>query len=299
VRQDCRPVVAARVPGHARNIFISGRSSGIQPRDCNADDIRCRSQTVDALACWSVPTLAMTPKNPDEAFLREVDEGVRRDQVLSLWQRYGKIGIVVLVLGLAALAGWLWWRDQQQVNAGIAGEDFARAAEQLDVGEAAKARPVLDRLAKAGPGGYAPLAQLAQASDAVATGDVARARKLLDAVAADQGVAEPLRDAALLKSVQLGFDTLPPATVIDRLKPLTVPGNPWFGLAGEMTALAQLKAGKPDAAKPLLIAVVRDEGGSPSLRGRAAQLALSLGVDPAALKPPAAPATPAAAAPPA
>lgn len=244
--------------------------------------------------------MAVTPKDPDEAFLREVDEGVRRDQALSLWQRYGKIGMVVLVLGLATLAGWLWWRDQQLVKAGLAGEDFARATEQLDVGEGAKARPVLDRLAKDGPGGYAPLAQMVQASDAVAAGDVPRARKLLDAVAADANVAEPLRNAALLKSVQLGFDVLPPATVIERLKPLAVPGNPWFGLAGEMTALAHLKAGKPEAAKPMLTAIVRDETGTASLRGRAAQLALSLGVDPQLLKLQTAPDAPAgAAAPPA
>ena len=222
--------------------------------------------------------------NPDEAFLREVDEGVRRDQVLSLWQRYGKLGITLLVLALAALAGWLWWVDQRGVKAGLAGEDFARATEQLDVGEAARARPVLDMLAKDGPGAYAPLARMVQASDAVATGNTARARTLLDGVAADTGVAEPLRDAALVKSVQLGFDTLPPATIIARLQPLAVPGNPWFGIAAELTALAQLKAGKPDAAKPLLTAIVLDAANSATMRGRAAQLALSLGVDPRTLK---------------
>jgi hypothetical protein len=228
--------------------------------------------------------LAVTPSNPDEAFLREVDEGVRRDQVVSLWQRYGKIGITVLVIGLAALAGWLWWRDQQGVKAGVAGEDFARATEQLDVGEAARARPVLDTLAKNGPDGYAPLARMVQASDAVATGDKARARTLLDGVAADNTVAAPLRDAALIKSVQLGFDTLPPATIIARLQPLAVPGSPWFGIAAEMTALAHVKAGKPDAAKPLLTAIVLDEANSATMRGRAAQLALSLGVDAQTLK---------------
>ena len=228
--------------------------------------------------------MALTPSNPDEAFLREVDEGVRRDQVLSLWQRYGKIGVTLLVVGLAALAGWLWWQDQQGVKAGVAGEDFARATEQLDVGEGARARPVLDTLAKAGPGAYAPLARMVQASDAVATGNTGRARSLLDGVAADTAVAEPLRDAALIKSVQLGFDTLPPATIIARLQPLAVPGTPWFGIAAEMTALAQLKAGKPDAAKPLLTAIVLDAANSATMRGRAAQLALSLGVDPQTLK---------------
>ena len=239
-----------------------------------------------------MPTLALIPTktagnpagNPDDAFLREVDEGVRRDQVVSLWQRYGKLGITLLVLALAALAGWLWWRDQQAIKAGVAGEDFSRAAEQLDVGDGAKARPVLGALATSGPGAYAPLAKMVQASDAVATGDMARARTLLDSVAADTSVAEPLRDAALIKSLQLGFDKLPPATIISRLQPLAVPGNAWFGIAAEMTALAQLKAGKPDAAKPLLTAIVLDEANSASMRNRAAQLALSLGVDAQTLK---------------
>lgn len=241
--------------------------------------------------------MAENPTDNDEAFLREVDEGVRRDQVLSLWQRYGKIGITVVVLGLAALAGFLWWREQAVIKAGVVGEEFARASDQLDVGEGARARPTLERIAREGPGGYAPLAQMVLASDAVAAGDAPRAIKLFDAIAADETAPQPLRDAALIKSVRLGYDALPPGKIIDRLKPLTVPGTPWFSIAAEMTALAQLKAGNPDAAKPLLTAIVLDTANPPSQRGRAAQLALSLGVDertlklqPSAIVPPATPA---------
>ena len=228
--------------------------------------------------------MAVTPTDNDDAFLREVDEGVRRDQVLSLWQRFGKIGITILVLGLAALAGFLWWRDQSAVKAGVTGEEFSRATDQLDVGQGATARPTLQRIAKDGPGGYAPLAQMVLASDAVAAGDAPRAIKLLDAIAADEKAPQPLREAALLKSVRLGFDAQPPAKTIARLKPLVVPGTPWFSTAAEMTALAQLKAGNLEAAKPLLTAIVIDTNNPPGIRGRTAQLALSLGVDERLLK---------------
>jgi hypothetical protein len=51
-----------------------------------------------------------------------------------------------------------------------------------------------------------------------------------------------------------------------------------------MTALAQIKAGNADAAKPLLSAIVIDTANPPGQRGRAAQLALSLGVDERTLK---------------
>jgi hypothetical protein len=232
--------------------------------------------------------LAKSPQIPldsnDEAFLREVDEGVRRDQVLSLWQRYGKLGIAVLLLFLGAVAGGLWWREDQARMAGVAGEDVLMAIDKISVGDTAAARPVLDRLAKDGPKGYAPLAQMLQAADAVGANDNAKAIRLLDAVAADTSNAQSLRDAALVKSVRLGFDRLPPATVIARLKPLAVPGNPWFGVAGEMTAMAHVKAGEVDKAKPLLIAIVRDANLPGSLRGRVAQLALSLGVEESALQ---------------
>ena len=231
--------------------------------------------------------MAVTPRNTDDAFLREVDEGVRRDQVASLWQRFGKIGIAVVVLLLAALAGYLWWRDAQAKAAGIAGEDFSQAVTKLEVGDGAVARPVLDRLAQDGPRGYATVARMMQASDAIGGGDTAKAVKLLDAVAADAAQPQPLRDAALLKSVRLTFDTTPPATVIARLKDLSVPGNAWFGIAGEMTALAHLKAGAPDKAKPLLTAIARDASQPSSLRSRAAQMAVAEGVDPAQLQPPA------------
>lgn len=253
--------------------------------------------------------MAVTPQDADQAFLREVDEGVRRDQVTSLWRRYGIAAVVVVVLLLAGLGGWLYWQDAEARRAGVAGEDLAQAISKLEVGDAAAARPVFDRLATDGPEGYRALALLMQAADAVGAGDDKKAIRLLDAVAADDSQPPPLRDAALVKAVRLGFDTLPPATVVARLKPLSLPGNPWFGVAGEMTALAHLKAGNPALAKPLLTAIVRDATSPPTLRSRTAQLALSLGVDPATLDlpkvaptavgpaPAAAPAPPSAAAP--
>jgi hypothetical protein len=231
--------------------------------------------------------LAVTPRDTDEAFLREVDEGVRRDQVASLWQRFGKLGVAVVVLLLGGLAGYLWWRDAGIKAAGVAGEDFSQAVTKLEVGDGAVARPVFDRLAKDGPAGYATIAQMMLATDAIGAGDTAKAVRMLDAIAADSKQAQPMRDAALLKSVRLTYDTTPPATVIARLKDLAVPGNAWFGIAGEMTALAYLKAGQPDRAKPLLTAIARDETQSPSLRSRAAQLAIAEGVDPDQLQSPA------------
>jgi hypothetical protein len=227
--------------------------------------------------------LANTPAEPDNAFLREVDEEYRRSQVVGLWKRFGWAIVLAVLVALGALGGWLYWQDRQTKAAGEAGAALTRAIEQLEVGEGARARPILQAMTRDGPGAYSGLAQMVLANDALAGGDKAKARGLYEAVARDATLPQPLRDAALVKAVRVGFDQLPPAEVVARLKPLAVPGNGWFGVAGELVAVAHVKAGKPDLAKPVLIAMVKDEALSPSLRTRAAQLAVAVGVDPASL----------------
>ena len=55
-------------------------------------------------------------------------------------------------------------------------------------------------------------------------------------------------------------------------------GNPWFGSAGEMVAIAQLKLNRPQQAARLFADMAKDESVPESIRSRAEQMAGSLGV---------------------
>ncbi len=216
----------------------------------------------------------------DAAFLREVDEEYRRSQIAGLWSRYGRLALVGLVLLLVAVAGLLYWRADRAKQAGLAGEQLTQALAKVDAGDTAGAAPILADLAKSPRPGYRALAELAQAASATQGGNMPRALALYRAISADAELAPPFRDLATIKATRIEFDTLPPATVISRLQALAVPGNPWFPVAAEMTAIAQMRAGKPALAGPLFAAIARDAEAPPSLRGRAAQLAESLGASP-------------------
>lgn len=50
--------------------------------------------------------MALTP-NTNEAFLREVDDELRRDQLLTFWERYGRALIGAIVVALALFGGYL------------------------------------------------------------------------------------------------------------------------------------------------------------------------------------------------
>ncbi|WP_326523927.1 tetratricopeptide repeat protein [Sphingomonas sp.] len=222
--------------------------------------------------------MALTPQS-NEAFLREVDEELRRDEAVAFWKRWGKLLIAAIVLGLLGLAGWLWWGSHREGRAGEQGERFNQAIEALSANQPEKSAPILADLAKSGTPGYRALSKYTQADIALQKDDLKGAAALFAEVANDSSAAQPLRDLALVRQTTAEYDTLQPQAVIDRLRPLAVKGQPWFGSAGEMTAVAHLRMGRKDLAGRLFGELARDETVPSSIRQRAVQMAGVLGVD--------------------
>jgi hypothetical protein len=222
--------------------------------------------------------LALTPQNND-AFFREVDDEVRRERVEKAARRYGVIAGVVVLLALIAFGGTLWWRNHQANVAGEQGEKLIAAMSSIAAGKDDDARKALDGLVKDDTKGFAPLARLLQADILARTDKQAEAAAAFMKIAEDGTVPQQLRDVALLRGTTADFDRITPQQVIDRLKPLAVPGNPWFGSAGEMTGIAYMKLNQPQKAGALFVAITKDKTVPRTLRARVAQLAGDMGFD--------------------
>ena len=218
-------------------------------------------------------------KDVDEAFLREVDDELRRAQLAGFWKRWGRLLVVAVGVGLIAFAGYLWWHQEQKRKAGELGEKLVQAFTSVDSGNEQRATAAFSELKLSGNKGYRTAAMLAEAELAMKKGDAKKAAEGFGAIAADPIAPKAYRDLALVRQTALQFDSLQPSEVIARLKPLAVAGNPWFASAGEMTAIAYLNENKPDLAGPLFAAIARDAEAPPSSRARTAQMAASLGID--------------------
>ena len=105
-----------------------------------------------------------------------------------------------------------------------------------------------------------------------------RRRTLRDAFY-DKSVREAVTDAEAKKIYDEKIAGLKPEQVIERLSPLTKPGEPWFGSAGELTAMAYLKQGQKAKAGKLFADIAADQQVPPTIRTRAVQVAGTLGVD--------------------
>ena len=222
--------------------------------------------------------MAIKPKD-NESFYREVDEELRRDQVRTYWERYGKLAILGVLLFLAAIAGVIWWNNQQQVKAGNRSEQLVAAFDELAKGDRKAAVPKLDELAKSESEGHRAAALLSKAALAIEGNDLPAAAGIYRQIHEDKALPQPYRDLALVRMTHAEYDKLQPQVVIDRLKPMATPGNPWFGSAGEMVAIAYLKLNKPQEAARIFAAMVKDQQVPDSARRRAQDMAGSLGVD--------------------
>ena len=223
--------------------------------------------------------MATTPDETNEAFRREVDENLRRDQAQAFAKRYGTMIAGALLLFIAAIGGWMYWQDRQSKAAAVDSEALSSAMNDIASNQAASVGPKLDKLANSSSDGIAVEARLTQAAQALATGQRPSAIAIYRAIAGDGSAARPFRDIATLRLAALEFDTLKPAEVIARLEPLTKPGNPWFGSAGELTAMAMIKAGRNADAGRLFAAIAADTTVPESIRSRAVPMAGTLGVD--------------------
>lgn len=208
---------------------------------------------------------------------REIDEELRRDSVAQLWKKYGKhvIGLAVLiVIATAAIVGWRTYQDKQRETQG---GEYASALDLARQGKDADAAAAFASLAQKADSGRAVLARFEEAASKVNAGDVAGAIAIYDELAANNALNSAFRDSATMLSARYTLDKGDPQAAIAKLQPLTQPTNAWHGLALEMTALAELKAGDKSKAQKNFDALGKDTTAPQAVRQRAAAMAEALG----------------------
>ena len=222
--------------------------------------------------------MAIQPKE-NEAFYREVDDELRRDQALQTWERYRWPIIIGFVLLVAAIGGFIWWQNHRQAQAGAQGEALAAIVDDMQKGAYRGTAPRIAELEQSGNDAYRSLGLISRANLLAQQGDSAGAARIFGQVAADEDVPQEVRNAALVRQTIVEYDRMQPAQIIQRLRPLVQPGNPFHGTAGELTAHAHLRAQQAEQAGRVFKAIADDATVPESIRSRAVQMAGGLGID--------------------
>ncbi len=224
---------------------------------------------------------ARTESAQQEALLREVDDAVRQSDAEQFLDRWGKPLLALLILGLLAFGGYLFWESRQEAAMERDSEALVGALDQVKAGNLDSAFDGLEELATQDgrADGAAVAAAMMRAGIAAERDRPKEAAAIFSDIASNEATPPALRDLARLRQVTLGYDDMASAEVIAALKPLAVPGKPYFASAGELVAHAYLDQGKRAEAGALFAQISKDEDSPESLRSRARQMAGVLGVD--------------------
>ncbi len=199
---------------------------------------------------------------------REVEEDIRRDRLQQLWDKYG-IYVIALVVGIIALTsavvGWRAYTTSQAEQASLA---FATAVAEA-AKEGADAPAIFATMADEAPAGYAALASLRGAGTLAAAGEIDAAIAAYDAVSADSGAEDILRDLAKVKSGTLLVGRTSYDDLAIRLVPLAGDGEPWRNPAREALGMAAYGEQKYARAQSFFQSIVADQTATPGVRDRA------------------------------
>lgn len=209
-------------------------------------------------------------------FIDEVEEELKRERHLALWQKYGRLmvaGALAVVIGVAATVGWRHYQQNRRTEAGLT---YTAAVEAAASGRGDEALAAFGKLSGDAPAGFAELARLQQAAQLARQGNEAGAAAVYDAMAKDSSVSEPFRNLALLLHGLATLDRADPAALTERLKPLVAPTSAWRYSAQELTALLARRRGDEKAAREIFKRLADDATTPPSVRARAAEF-LALG----------------------
>ena len=143
--------------------------------------------------------MASSSPETNQAFLREVDEELRREQLTNIWRRWGRWIVIGVVVALAALAGWLYFLSHSEGRMGREGEAYDAALNDLADSQIEKAVPEFVKLEKANGAGYRAMALMSEGNIALRKDDLKSAAAKFGQMAGDKSLPQSIRDLALVR----------------------------------------------------------------------------------------------------
>jgi hypothetical protein len=204
-----------------------------------------------------------------DAISREIDEELRREQLLKLWDKYGVYVLGVALVAILAVAGWKGYEYRRAQANETASNQYFLALGELAAKRTGEAQKTLEGLASTAPSGYAALARLRLAAQDAADGNTLDAVSAYNQIAKDEAVDPILQDYARLQIAMLKFDTLPFPELRTQLSPLANERSPWRYTARELLGVGAARAGFGPEARNHFQRLLADRTTPPGIAERA------------------------------
>lgn len=181
-----------------------------------------------------------------DAFIMEVDEEVKNENLKAFWKKYGLFIVLFVALVLSATVSFETiknWRENQfkaKTDAYIAANYQKNTQEMI---------AALEKIAAGNNGIYSELARIQIADLLLQENKTEEALTMLQTLATDDELNPRIRNLAAVKLAAQKVDTAPRAEIEALLAPVIAADDSWTPIAQEYVALAAVKEGDIETAR--------------------------------------------------
>ena len=204
-----------------------------------------------------------------DVMAREIDEELRREQLLKLWDKYGTYVLGAVLLVILGVGGWKYYEGRVLHANQAASTQYLVALTEFGAKRSVDAQKTLEDLVPNAPPGYALLARLRLAANDGAEGNTLDAVAAYERIAKDESVDPIMQEFARLQIAMLKFDTVTFPELRNQLSQLANDRSPWRYSARELLGMGAAKAGLPDEARSHFQRLVSDRTAPPGVTERA------------------------------
>lgn len=200
----------------------------------------------------------LTNVNPDltDAFIQEVDEDVKNDNLKELWNKYGLLIIAFVVLAVSAAISFdqirSWKTAQNQRHT----EEYMAAA-QLQPNDPEKNIAALQQISQKNQGIFSDFARLQIANVLLSQDKVDEAVAALENIVNDKQVNSEVHHIALIKLATYKLDTVDRASLEKLLQPIVEEKSFWTPIAQDLLAMSAIKNGDIATARTIYENILR------------------------------------------
>lgn len=196
-----------------------------------------------------------------DAFIQEVDEDLKNENLKKLWDKYGLYIIVTVVLILTATVSFETFKVLHEKRNQTWSDKYSYAINLQLQGKDAESLKVLNEIIEHKHDIYSDLAKVQVSNIYFEQGDTAKAIEELENIINDKETNKKLRDITTIKLASYKLDTAPREEITALLSPLATTDNSWTNIAKEMLAMLEIREGNIEGAKE----IYNDILSSPSL----------------------------------
>ena len=201
-----------------------------------------------------------------EAFIQEVTEEVKNDNLKALWKKYGAYIVAFVVVAVSSAVGFEtmrgWYHKQLQAKT----EAYISAMVQS--GNYDMSIKALEKIAMGNYGIYSQQARINIADILFEQNKVNEALEMLQSIADNKELHNRTRTLATLKLATYKLDTAPSDEIRTLLQPVVEANDSWSPLAEDTLAMLAVREGNFEEARIIYNRLLQSENVSENFRTR-------------------------------